>query len=108
MSPQSLEQEQILTLEDRVRNRQRLKAEIKDLEEVVERENAEIKAECQRLGITDYLVDGKWRVDYNPFSTKTTLDKTALVELGVTTEQIKQATKETTFEKLDVREVKQK
>ena len=109
----SLTPEQVLLQElaENVENQQRLKAEVKDLEEIITAHADEIKARLIALQQSEVVVNtnrGVYKLTYNPFAERESLDKTLLVEAGVTTEQLKRATKTTQYVRLDVREVKQR
>lgn len=89
------------TLLPLVTQRQALAAEIKRLQSQVDTLTEQITGEMVRAGEMKLEV-GDWVPDYASRERKT-LDKTRLVELGVSTEVIKQAEKTTTFMQLDVR-----
>lgn len=110
MSTLSLEVTQ--TLQTLLAERQEIKGEIERLQSVLDTINGGIKdavASGDTLKTEITLEDGKvYSVTYNPVAERESLDKQLLVEQGVSTTQIKAATKTTTFEKLDIREVKAK
>lgn len=106
---QQIEQTQTVAtgLEEIVLNRQRLAKEIKELQALVDNHTQSIKEQMLEEGVTDLEVAG-FKISLNPYATRESLDKTLLVEQGVTTDQIKAATKETVYQRLDIREVKGK
>lgn len=92
------------TIEQRLETRARLAAMRAEIDKQLDAENGAIK---------DYLMDaGLETVDAGDYTatlsinTRSTLDKTLLIDQGVTTDQIKRATKTSTFAKLDVRKKK--
>lgn len=102
--------EQLLT--PFVEQRQLLKGEISSREKQVDKLNDMIKTALVSAGLEPdaekhlKVVVAGHEVDLDLESEKNTLDKQKLLELGVTTEQLKAATKLTTSLKLDVRKVK--
>jgi hypothetical protein len=109
MPDNSIRPELALSLDEHIENRQRLKQEIKDLEELCAAHDAAIKAIFEDEQQAEYVATtprGTFRATYNPYAERTSLDKVALVEAGVTTEQIKRGTKTTQFVRLDIREIK--
>jgi hypothetical protein len=89
-----------------VDTRQALKAQITALEAQVDSINDEIKTTLVNAGELEIVAAGH-KVTLTMDAEKSTLDKQALVKSGVTTEQIKRATKVTTYIKLDIRKQKE-
>lgn len=85
-----------------VERRQSLKAEISSSEAAIDELNDEIKTTLVQAGVLEVVVAGH-KVTLDPEREKSTLDKRLLLEQGVTTEQLKRATKVSTFVQLDVR-----
>ena len=92
------------TIESRLENRIRLAAMRAEIDAQLEAENDAIKEYLIDAGL-DTVAVGDYTATLS-INTRSTLDKTALVEAGVTTDQIKRATKTSTFAKLDVRKKK--
>ena len=89
--------ELVATIEDR----QRLIGMKKEIEAQIDAHTATIKAELIAVGQDTYDAG-----DYTATLTvreRATLDKTELISQGVTTEQIKRATKVSTYVQLDIR-----
>lgn len=107
MTQQNPSLETNLGLQELVINRQRLAQEVRDLNEIIDAHTKQIKDLMLEAGVTDLEID-KFSITLNPYATRDSLDKTLLVEQGVTTEQIKAATRTTIYQRLDIREVKQK
>jgi hypothetical protein len=89
-----------------VDTRQELKAQITLLEAQVDAINDNIKTTLVTAGELEVSVPG-YTVTLDMEAQKSSLDKQKLVQAGVTTEQIKRATKVTTYIKLDVRKQKE-
>lgn len=91
----------VLSIDDRIENRQRLVQMKKEIEKQIDAETETIKDSMMAAGLENY--------DAGDFEAKltvrdrSTLDKTELVSQGVTTEQIARATKVSTYVQLDVR-----
>lgn len=85
-----------------VDTRQELKARIAALDAQVESINDEIKTTLVNAGELEVRV-GDMNVVLDMEAEKASLDKQKLLEAGVSTDQIKKATKVTTYIKLDVR-----
>ena len=95
-----------LTLEDRIANRQRLIAMKAEIEKQLEEEKAAILAEYAERDIEAFPIDETHDLVLSVRS-RSTLDKTELISQGVTTEQIKKATKQgKDYFQLDPRERK--
>lgn len=95
------------TLTPLVTTRQELKAQIARLEAQVDSINDGIKTTLVNAGELEVVAAGH-KVTLNMAAERSTLDKQKLLEQGVTTEQIKKATKVTTSILLNVRPVKEK
>jgi len=93
------------TLQDRVLNRQRLAADIAKLKTEMDDESEAIKNEMMRLGLETLTDIPGWTPTLS-VRERSTLDKTELISQGVSTAQIKAATKTSTYTQLDVREKK--
>jgi hypothetical protein len=89
-----------------VDTRQELKAQIAQLEAHVDSINDEIKTTLVNAGELEVTAAGH-KITLDMEAEKSSLDKQKLVEAGVSTDQIKKATKVTTYIKLDVRKVKE-
>lgn len=89
-----------------VETRQALKAQVAALEAQIDSINDDIKTTLVNAGELEVLAAGH-KVTLNMAAERTTLDKQKLLEQGVTTEQIKKATKTTTSILLNVRPVKE-
>lgn len=89
-----------------VETRQELKAQIAKLEAQVDSINDEIKTTLVNAGELEVSAAGH-KLTLDMEAEKSSLDKQKLVEQGVTTEQIKKATKVTTYIRLDIRKVKE-
>lgn len=89
-----------------VTERQELKAQIAKLEAQVDSINDDIKTTLVNAGELEAVVEGH-KLVLDMEAEKSSLDKRLLFEQGVTAEQIKRATKVTTYIKLDVRKVKE-
>ncbi len=100
----NLSLEEILT--PLVTTRQDLKAQIAALEKQTDNINDDIKTTLANAGVTEIEVAGH-KVTLNLASERSTLDKQKLLEQGVTTDQIKAATKTTTSVLLNVRPIKE-
>jgi hypothetical protein len=94
----------LLNLEARVENRQRLTAMKKEIEKQLDAETDAIKNELAAMGLDELEVGN--RLVTLQIRDRSTLDKTELISLGVTTDQIKRATKISTYLQLDVRDKK--
>jgi 2-hydroxychromene-2-carboxylate isomerase len=94
----------LLNLEARVENRQRLTAMKKEIEKQIDTETDAIKNELAAMGVDELEVGN--RLVTLQIRDRSTLDKTELISLGVTTDQIKRATKISTYLQLDVRDKK--
>jgi hypothetical protein len=96
----------MLNLETRVENRQRLTAMKKEIEKQLEDENNAIKNEMVALGL-DELQVGEHKLVLSTRDGRSTLDKTELMSLGVSAEQIQKATKTgDPYLQLDVKKAK--
>jgi len=89
-----------------VETRQELKAKVAALEAQIDSINDDIKTTLVNAGELEVLAAGH-KVTLNMAAERSTLDKQRLLELGVTTDQIKAATKTTTSIVLNVRVVKE-
>lgn len=98
---QVIENTPLPNLEARVENRQRLSLMKKEIEKQIEADTEAIKDELAALGLDETEV-GDYKVTLS-VRDRATLDKTELISQGVTTEQIKRATKVSTYLQLDVR-----
>jgi hypothetical protein len=90
-----------LSLEEQILLRQNLSEMQKEIGRQLEAANTAIKAEMEEQGLTEATAG-----DYQAVLSlrdRSTLDKTELISQGVTTEQIKRATKIATYLQLDVR-----
>jgi hypothetical protein len=99
---QSVEPTLEATLSPLLERRLQLKATEALTKRELETVNDEIKNALVQAGELDVVVDGQ-RVTLDMEREKSTLDKQRLLELGVSTEQIKRATKVSTYVQLDVR-----
>ena len=93
-----------LNLDAQIALRQKLSEMKKEIEKQLNTANEAIKVEMEEQGLT---VAGEG--DYEAVLSlrdRSTLDKTELISQGVTTEQIKNATKIATYLQLDVRKRK--
>jgi hypothetical protein len=96
-----LQQTQIIGLDFRIENRQRLTAMKKEIEKQIDDETKGIKESMEAAGLVDY--DAGDVVATLSMRERATLDKTELISLGVSTDLIKRATKVSTYIQLDVR-----
>lgn len=95
-----------VTLEDRLEQRAKLQTIIDEATSQLEAENTAIKEEMARRGV-DELVVGDQKLVLSVRNGRASLDKGKLVELGVPTAIIEQATKRgKNYLQLDVRDVK--
>lgn len=99
---QTVEPDLATILSPKLARRQELKAQITMMEAECDAINDEIKTELVTHGELTAAVDG-FNVTLTMDAKKDTLDKHKLLEQGVTTDQLKAATKTTTFVKLDIR-----
>lgn len=90
-----------LTLEEHILLRQHLSEMKKELEKQLEAENDIIKGEMEEKGLTE--VEAGDYAAVLSVRERSTLDKTELISMGVTTEQIKRATKVAMYLQLDVK-----
>jgi hypothetical protein len=94
------------TLEQRFENRQRLVRIAAETKAQLDAENEAIKADMMQQGIEEYRVGDELLV-ISVRDGRQTLDKAALVALGVSTDTIAKATKTgADYAQLDVRKVK--
>lgn len=92
-----------LTLEQRFENRQRLSAMLDEITDQLDAENTAIKDEMSAAGLDTYEI-GDDVLTLTARAGRKTLDKGLLVQLGVSTAIIEQATKEGSgYLQLDVR-----
>lgn len=95
-----------ISLESRLEQRAKLQTIIDEATEQLKAENDAIKDELMRLGV-DELIVGDQKIVLSVRRGRASLDKGKLVELGVSTEVIEQATKHgADYLQLDVRAVK--
>ena len=99
--PPELTLEQTASLALHVEQRQKLVEMKKEMERQIDAETTAIADELASRGLDTLQLDD-WTVRLQVRERKT-LDKTALVNLGVSTETITQATKTSTYTQLDVR-----
>lgn len=100
----NLQQSPTLTIEERVENRQRLVAMKAEIEKQIDAETEYLKEYLMENDLVA-LSAGEYQVNLT-IRTRDTLDKARLVDQGVTTQQIKAATKSSTYAQLDVRKKK--
>jgi hypothetical protein len=95
------------TIEPLVLQRAEIKARLDAVQQELDAVNGEISGTMLREGVRNLRVAG-FSLTYESEAEKNTLDKTKLVELGVSTDVIAKATKKTTYARFDVRELKSK